>query len=188
MAEEKPSGLDVLMKAYRESNGEYINLSVEHGELPGLRPELMAWWGEHMDNPEFYKMWHPEDHFTHDIETITDKDGNTVTMMYAEERVSPYAASILRLRQEDPESSPVSPRTYKPFASSTMLGPDDEVIGGIYHEAEVTPAGMKIHSTFRFPAKTPREFLDAMARHSKTEMGNFPKFLPDLYARETGKK
>ena len=107
--------------------------------------------------------------------------------MYAEEKVGDYSASILRLRPEEPNSAPVK-QIYQPLASNTMLGPNDEEIGGVYHEFEPTPNGMIMRSTFRLPAKTPRKFLDAMYQHSKEEMANFPKFLPELYAKATGKK
>jgi hypothetical protein len=187
MAEEKPAALEVLMKAYRESNGEYVDVVVEHGELEGITTGHLKWWGENLNNPEYYKMWHPEDHLTHDIRNETDKNGNTVSVMYAEERVSPYGASKLRLRQDPPDSAPVK-QVYPPLATNTMLGPNDEVLGGIYHEFQPTSTGMIMRSTFRMPSKTPQEYQEAMARHSKTEMGNFPKFLPELYARETGRK
>lgn len=183
MTENKPSALEVWMKAYEESNGEYIDLVVEHGELAGITMEHLKWWGTYMNDPVRYKMWHPEDHISHRIKTMTDKDGKVVSIMYAEERIGDYGASVLRLRQEDPDSSPVH-QVYKPVATNTALGPNDEVIGGVYHECEPSANGMLMRSTFRLPAKTPQEFLDAMYEHSKTEMGNLPKFLPELYAKE----
>ena len=187
MAEQKPKALDVILKAYAESGGEIVDVPVEHGEIKGVTLEQFRWWGFNMHTPERYRMWHPQDHISHEARTETDKDGNTVTVLYAEERIGEYGASMLRLRMEDPESSPVS-RTYKPMASGTMLGPDDEVIGGVYHEYEETPDGLKMHSTFRLPAKTPREFQQAIHDHSITEMATLPRFLPELYARETGGK
>jgi hypothetical protein len=187
MSEEKPSAIEAMMKAYEESNGEYVDLTVEHGELPGITLEQFRWWGINMHTPELYRMWHPQDHISHQMKTETDKNGNTVTMLYAEEKIGDYSASMLRIRMEDPDASPVR-RVYKPMASGTMLGPDDEEIGGVYHECEETPSGLKMHSTFRLPARIPQEFLDAMYRHSKTEMANLPKFLPKLYAEATGNK
>lgn len=187
MPKTKPNVLEVIMKAYEESNGEYIDMVVEHGELRGITMEHLKFWGEYMNEPANYKMWHPEDHISHDIKTVTDKDGGVGIYMYAEEKIGDYPASILRLRQEEPDSAPVK-QVYKPLATNTMLGPNEEVIGGIYHEAEATPNGMIMRSTFRLPARIPNDFLDAMHKHSKEEMGNFPKFLPELYAKETGKK
>lgn len=182
MSEENPSVLDVLMTAYKESNGEYLDMVVEHGELPGITMDHLAWWGTHMNDPVNYKKWHPEDHISHHVETITDNSGKFANFMLAEESIGKYPASVLRLRQEDPDSAPVQ-QIYKPLASSTSLGPNDEVLGGIYHECEPTANGVIMRSTFRLPAKTPKKFLDALYEHSKTEMGNFPKFLPELYAK-----
>ena len=182
MSGENPSVLDVLIRAYEESNGEYVDMVVEHGELPGITMEHLEWWGTHMNDPVNYKMWHPKDHISHRVERVTDKDGNVVSFMYAEESIGDYTASVLRLRLEDPDSAPVQ-QVYKPLASSTSLGPNDEVLGGVYHEYEPTPNGIIMRSTFRLPAKTPNKLLDAMYEHSKTEMGNFPKFLPGLYAK-----
>jgi hypothetical protein len=183
MSEENPSVLDVLMRAYEESKGEYVDMVVEHGELPGITMEHLAWWGAHMNDPVNYKMWHPEDHISHHVETVTDKDGNVVKFMHAEESIGEYPAGVLRLRQEAPDSAPVK-QVYKPLASSTSLGPNGEALGGVYHECEPTPNGIIMRSTFRLPAKTPKKFLDAMYEHSQTEMGNFPKFLPELYAKD----
>jgi len=184
---EKPSAMEVMMKAYKESGGEVVDLPVEHGELPGITLEQFRWWGENMNTPKLYRMWHPEDHISHEMKTTTDKNGNAVTMLYAEEKIGDYSASVLRIRMGDPNASPVSP-TYKPMTNGTMLGPDDEEIGGVYHECEETPGGMKMHSTFRMPARIPKEYLDALYQHSRTEMANLTKFLPKLYAEATGKK
>lgn len=187
MPTEKPSALEVLMKAYEESNGKYVDLVVEHGELAGITVEHLKWWGIVMNDPINYRMWHPEDHISHEAKTMTDKNGKVVSILYAEEKVGDYSASVLRLRQEAPDSAPVK-QIYKPLATNTMLGINDEEIGGIYHEFQPTPNGMIMRSTFRLPAKTPKKFLDAMYKHSKTEMGNFPKFLPELYAKATSSR
>ena len=55
MSEEYPNVLDVIMKAYEESEGKYMDMVVEHGELPGLTIEHLGWWGIHLNNPVNYK-------------------------------------------------------------------------------------------------------------------------------------
>lgn len=184
MTWKKDTVLDVLMKAYEESEGGYVDLVVEHGELNGITLEHLKWWGQSMNDPVRYKMWHPEDHISHYVETLIDKNGKAVNVMYAEEKIGEYASSTLRLRQEAPDSAPVH-QIYEPMATNTLLGPEDEEIGGVYHECRPTPNGMLMRSTFRLPVKTPKSLLEAICEHSKTEMGNFPKFLPQLYQKES---
>jgi hypothetical protein len=90
------------------------------------------------------------------------------------------------MRQEDHKTCPV-PRKYGPMATLTSLGPNGEAVGGVYHECQPTSTGMLMRSTFRPPSKTPKAFLDVLYKHARVEMGNFPKFLPDLYAKATNK-
>jgi hypothetical protein len=70
------------------------------------------------------------------------------------------------------------------MATNTLLGPEDEEIGGVYHECRPTPNGMLMRYTFCLPAKTPKSLLEAIGEHSKTEMGNFPKFLPSCIRKD----
>lgn len=185
MPESNPTVLEVMTKAYEESNGEYIDLVVEHGELEGITLDHLKWWGEQLDDSEKYKLWHPESHISHKVETVKDENGNDVTYMYAEEIMGNYGVATYKLRVEAPESAPVQQK-YKPLASNTQIGPNGENFGGVYHEFEPTPNGMLMRSTFRVPAKTPKEMQEAVMQHSREEMGNFPKFLPQLYAKENG--
>jgi tellurite resistance-related uncharacterized protein len=39
----KDTVLDVLLKAYEESEGAYVDLVVEHGELNGITLEHLKW-------------------------------------------------------------------------------------------------------------------------------------------------
>jgi len=187
MATQKSSALEVVMKAYRESNGKYIDIVVEHGELTGLKVEHMKLWDEYIHIPKYYKMWHPKDHISHSMKTVKEKNGETVTYMYAEERIGDYGASKMCLRKEPVDSAPVK-QIYQPVATNTSLGPNGEILGGVYHEMQPTATGIIMRSTFRLPAKTPKEYIEAVRKHSLEEMGNFPKFLPELYEKATKTK
>jgi len=66
------------------------------------------------------------------------------------------------------------------------LSPDDKQLIFVCHEFKETPEGIKMRSTFRLPAKTPKRFVEALRKHNRSEMGNFPKFLPKLYKSEKG--
>jgi hypothetical protein len=83
MSEEKISVVDIIMKAHRESKGEFVDLVVEHGELAGIKVGHLIWWGKHMKDPGLYKLWHPQDHISHRAETITDNNGKTTVILIA---------------------------------------------------------------------------------------------------------
>ena len=40
-----------------------MDLMNDH-ELPGVTPEMLDWWWKNMVDPEYYKLWHPEDHIS----------------------------------------------------------------------------------------------------------------------------
>ena len=68
-----------------------------------------------------------------------------------------------------------------------MLGRDNKPVSWTTHEYKAEPYGTKMRSTFRLSADTPKQFLDALRQHNKEEMGEFPKFLPKLYKKCTGR-
>jgi len=178
----KPSAIEVLMKAYQESNGKYVDIVVEHGELAGITVEHLKLWDTYINETVYYRMWHPKDHISHSVKTVTEGNGKIITYMYAEEKIGDYGPCVMCLRKEPPESAPVK-QVYQPLATNTNLGPNGEVLGGTYHEFQPTAKGMIMRSTFRLPAKTPKEYIEALRNHSFEEMGNFPKILPDLYTK-----
>jgi hypothetical protein len=184
MAAKKPDAIDVVMQAYRESNGAYIDVVVEHGLLPGLKIEHLKLWDDYIHIPKYYKMWHPKDHISHSMKTV-EENGKPVTYMYAEERIGDYGASKMCLRKEPVDSAPVKQK-YKPVATNTSIGPGGETLGGVYHEMQPTDTGIIMRTTFRLPAKIPKDYVEAMKKHSLEEMANFPKFLPELYGKRAG--
>ena len=185
MQEENANVLDVLVKAFEASKGKTVDLVVEHGELRGVTPEMFQWWGVNINDSIRYRMWCPEDHISFEWEVPPSEDRRVAPIQRAEEKIGEFPASVLRLRRESPHSLPI-PTIYGHFRGSGILGPDDKPIAWVCHEFEETPNGIKVRSTFRFPAKTPQRFLDAMRKHSKTEMGHLPEFLPELYRQNVG--
>lgn len=184
MKEKLPKVLDVLMKAFEESNGETVDLVVDHEELRGVTPQMFQWWGVNVNDSSRYQMWCPGDHLSFEWEVPPSKSSGVASIRRIAENIGEFPASVLRLRREDPHSLPFS-TTYKHFRGSSILSPDDKPIACLCHEFEETPNGMKMRSTFRFPAKTPQRFLDAMRDHCKREMGHLPEFLPELYGQNT---
>ncbi len=73
------------------------------------------------------------------------------------------------------------PIVYGKSNTCSILGPDNKPIGWILHDYRMGPNGIQIRSTFRFPAKTPKDFLKAMRNHNIEEMGQLPKFVPELF-------
>jgi len=186
MIKQNKSALDVLAEAYKNSKGQTVDVVVDHDIMKGITFDLMLFWGFFINDPVYYKMWHPQDHISHEIREEEIKGKGKVKVIYAEERVGEYSASKLRARGEDPYAVGIE-RKYKPFSCGIMLGPGNEEIGFIYHECEDSPQGLKMRTTYRMPAKVPKKFQDAMAKHSREEMGNLVKILPALYKKEKDK-
>ena len=170
MPEGNPSVMDVLCKAFDESGGETVDLFVEHEVLPGVKAEMMDWWIVNQEQGSRYHDWYPQDHVSCDYEHPTSGE----TLCVVVESIGEFAASPLRIRPEDP-----------PGWSSISDG-DDRRVAWIHEEMEDTPGGVKLRSTFRLPAKTPRQFLDAMRRHNIEEMARLSEFLPELYRQSVG--
>ena len=163
MPEKLPSVMEVLLKAFTESNGKTVNLGIEHPELPGLTLEMLRWWSINRNDLR-YKMWCPEDHISFKWEVPPSEGQDAGAIERAEEKIGEFPASVLRIQH-----------------GRGILGPNDETIARIHHESTETPNGIIMRSTFTFPAKTPKRFLDAMRKHCLAEMGHLPEFLPSLY-------
>ena len=171
MSEENPSVLDILCKAFDESSGETVDLFVEHEELRGVKPEMMDWWIVNQADSGRYQNWYPQDHVSCQWEVpMNSSDALCVVV----ESIGEFSASPLRIRPEDPAGW------------SSISDASDRRIAWIHEEMEETPGGVKLRSTFRLPAKTPQQFLDAMRRHNIEEMARLPEFLPELYRQSLG--
>ncbi|OGO17792.1 MAG: hypothetical protein A2Z15_05070 [Chloroflexi bacterium RBG_16_50_11] len=172
--------LEVLNKAFDESEGKTVDLVIDHGDLKGISLKMLEWWYVHPHDTVIYNMWHPRDHFSFEWVIPPGENKKIRYMLHATEAVGEFPASVLCIRGEDPEKSPVTP-TLKCFDWSSVLGKDDKPIALIFHEHEATPGGVKMRSVFRFPSKTPNKFINAMRKHSEAEMVNLQKILPSLY-------
>ncbi len=170
MPEKLPTVMEVLLAAYIESKGETVDLVIEHPELAGLTLDMLKWWGVNR-NDSRYKMWCPEDHISFEWEVPPSKGQDAGAIERAEEKIGEFPASVLRIKR-----------------GVGILGPGDQPIAKIRHDSVETPKGIKMRSTFTFPAKTPKRFLDAMRKHCLMEMGHFPEFLPSLYRLDVGQK
>ena len=172
--------IQVILEAFTKSKGKTVDLVVEHDELIGITPEMYQWWGSSINDSERYRMWCPEDHISFSWEVPPSKAGSTGAIQMAEEKIGEFPASVLRIRREDQDSLGI-PRKYTTYRVSAFLGPDNITVAWVSHEFESGANGMKMLSTFRFPAKVPAQFLKAMHKHCRTEMGHLPEFLPKLY-------
>jgi hypothetical protein len=179
------SVMDVLVRAYQESDGKTIDLVIEHGELKDLTLDMMQWWKHNVRDSERYRMWHPEDHVSFEWELPPAPGKSVGAIRRVTEKIGEFPASMLRIRAEDPRLVPV-PTVYRDFRWSNILGPGDIPISQICHEYEATRTGIKMRSTFRFPAKTPESFLRAMEKHCREEMGRLAGLLPELYRASGG--
>ncbi len=160
-AKPAPSGQEVLLKAFEESGGKTVDLIVDQ-EVAGVTPEIFNWWTTQI--PASYKMWYPEAHLSAKIE-VPPSGGPPIVMI--REWVGEFDTVF---------------RCIPSYGQGlTLITPDGKPMGGIIHEVKLSPNGMQMHSIFRFPAKTPQPFLDAMREHCKAEMQDLPGFLPELY-------
>jgi hypothetical protein len=171
-------------KAFEELKSETINLVVEH-ELHGVTPEMLDWWWKNMVNSRYYQLWHPKDHVSMEWEAPPAQEGLVGSILVIEERFGEFPARKIRIRVVDPASSPIL-TTYSHVRTSCMITPDNKPAIWITHEYKAEPYGTRMRSTFRLSAETPQRFIDALRQHNKEEMGQFPKFLPELYKQNVG--
>ena len=172
---------EVFLKAFNESNGETLDLVVEH-ELHGITPEMIAWFFPHAD--EYYKLWHPEDHvgWRWVVPPTQGRRGGSIKISV--QKFGDLPVCELRMRIENPSETPFDKSTGAGWSS--FLGPDDVPYGCATHVYKAAPYGTWMRSTFRWPAKTPQWLLDAVRKHNVEEMGQLPKFVPDLYKKNVG--
>jgi DAPG hydrolase PhiG domain len=165
----------------RISHGETRDLVIEH-ELPGVTPEMIDWWWDHIDNLERYRDWHPRSHMS--FEWVQEGEGHVGRIHKVTERIGLFP-STLRVRWEEPDSVTI-PRVYEHVNVGSILNKEGEPISWAMHQYESMPGGTRMRSTFRLPAKTPGWFRKALKKHNIEEMWQFPLFLPALYADRAG--
>jgi len=173
--------------------GKTIALVMDH-ELRNVTPEMLDWWWDNMDN-DSYRMWQPEDHIALEWQIPPSKAGHVGAIHMACEKISETAdqgvtsgARILRIRWEDPAAAPIKTiYSHVNVGSPLGPGPEDIPMACVVHEYEATSYGTRMRSTFNLPEFAPKKFLDALRRHNRAEMGQFPAFLPQLYKQKTGK-
>lgn len=166
---------------------ETVALVIEH-ELKGVKPEMIDWWWDNMDN-DTYRLWYPGEHLALEWQIPPGKVGHVGAIHMACEKIGADGpAHILRIRWEAPESAPI-PISYSHVNVGSTLGPgpEDIPLACLVREYEETPFGTRMRSTFTLPAIIPPQFLDSLREHNIGEMGQFPVFLPDLYVQKTGK-
>lgn len=181
MVEEEIVITDLMREMVEESKSETVDLIVEH-ELQGVTPEMIDWWWDHIDNTECYKLWHPKDHISFEWEVPPIKHGHVGAIQIVVEKIGETPPVKMRIRWEDPSSVPIS-TTYSHVLAASIIGYDDKPLVWLVHEYEAEFYGTRMRSTFRFPAKMPSSILEALRKHNKEEMGQFSKFLPELYKR-----
>jgi hypothetical protein len=166
-------------KKSQGSKPETMDLVIDH-ELIGVTPEMIDWWWMNMVNSDYYKLWHPEDHVSIEWEVPPVRKGNIGAVHIAEEKIGDSPVTKLHIRVVDPATSPIV-ATYSHVRATCMIDANGNPATWIVHEYESQPGGTRMRSTFRLPADSPKQFVDALRKHNKEEMGQFPKFLPGLY-------
>ena len=163
-----PTGQEVLLKAFGESEGKTVDVVVDQ-EVANVTPTMWTWWFS--GNLErYYRLWLPANHYS---AKLVMPPGSREAVVEIEEMIGSYYTQF---------SCHIIPGGIGGGARGLeFLTPDGEQMGSLTHNVEPSANGIKIHSVFRFPAKTPQAFLDAMDAHCKLEMQDLTKFLPALY-------
>jgi len=174
--------IPILTKAAKESNGKTIDIVMEH-ELPGITEKMYEWWGQNMNETRLYKMWHP-DHISFEVEKTGDPDVPFIA--HPTEKLGKYGPSTMAFRGEPVSKFPFKPK-YKNYGVGSHYAKNGTLLSYMYSEYEDGPNGLKLRSVHRWPAKTPQDLVDALIKHCTEEANNFPKFLPELYAKEGSK-
>ena len=174
---------NVADKAFENLGTETFDLIIEH-EIQGITPEMLHWWWRAMMEPGNYKLWHPEDHVSAAWEV--SPAGKTLVggIRNVVEKIGKFPVRTLRIRIEDPSSSPIK-ATYTHVNATSIIGPDNKPVVWITHEYRAESYGVRMRSTFRLSKNSPQQFVDALRQHNKEEMGEFPNFLPELYRKRS---
>jgi len=168
----------IMEQILKKSKGKTIDLVVNH-ELYGVTPEMIDWWWDNIDTSERYKLWHPEDHKSFEWE-VSPKEGHVGAIQRIVENIG--LPTMLRIRWEDPSSSPI-PIVYKHALVGSTLDRNNKPITWLLHEYESIKNGTKLRTTFRLPAKVPKMFIETLRKHNLEEVGEFTNFLPKLYEK-----
>lgn len=92
----------------------------------------------------------------------------------------------MAFRVEPDSKYPFKPE-YKHYKAGNHYSKDGLLLSYIYSENEDGASGLKLRSVHRWTAKTPQYLADVPVKHYTEEAGNFPEFLPELYAEEGSK-
>ncbi|MFW9879694.1 MAG: DAPG hydrolase family protein [Candidatus Thorarchaeota archaeon] len=179
MSKEPPSSeSDKIMEQINSKpESKTIDLVVDH-KLNGVTPEMIDWWWDNIDTTERYKLWHPKDHKSF-VWEIPPKEGHIGSIHRVDEDIGGITTT-LRIRGEDLSISPISVEFDHAIAAS-VLDDNDNPTSWLLHEYESIEIGTKLRSTFRLPARAPKQFIEALRKHNIEEIGEFVNFLPKLY-------
>jgi len=98
------------------------------------------------------------------------------------ERIGETPPVEMRMRPENPEEIPIPRSTsYRHAVALSILDKGNRPLGWVMHEYDGAPWGTRMRSTFRLPRSLLRVIRESLHRHCLEEMGEFTRFLPQLY-------
>jgi hypothetical protein len=166
----------IMEQILKVSKSKTIDLEVDH-VLHGVTSEMINWWWDNIDTTERYKLWHPKDHQSFEWE-VSPKNGHFGAIQRIVENIG--LPTMLRIRWEDPSTSPIQIE-YDYALAGSILDHNDNPTSWLLHQYESIENGTKLRTTFRLPARVPKQFIEALKKHNKEEIGEFVNFLPSLY-------
>jgi hypothetical protein len=174
--------------------------------MPGCKRYMVDWWFGYLETSEHYKLWHSGDH----VWTEWDENWKPGQYVGATSMVHEYIGGQLqklRIRFRDPAEFLDTGRFDDADVSGVVCARTGLLeapvwAGHLIHFCRDTDDGCEMRSRFWLgdmdppdiaPNREarmelfPDEMGKALLQHCIEEMRNLATFLPDLYARETGK-
>ena len=168
----------IMEELAKASGSKTVDLVIDH-ELENVSPYMIDWWWGNIKDTERYKLWHPVDHILFEWEKAPE-EGQFGAIHRVIETIK--VPTMLRIRWEDPNSHPIK-ATYDHVIAASILDSNDNPLSWIIHEYEEMENGTRLRTTFRLPGRVPKWFIKALHQHNIEEIGEFPEFLPELYAK-----
>lgn len=177
-----------------------LHLSIVHDLLPGVTPEMLRWWFQHLEGDmdlegrrvPRYRVWHPRDHVAFRYGRRTDPIGPGSVFVIQEvlARNPRWAidvrSPVVRLdeggfgHRPQVHGLPLARMDYTFTRVPGGTRYENSLTFGVEGRPMLTRALNAQARRIAFPDGKGRAWL----QHNVEEVGNFEHFLPALYARE----
>ena len=165
--------------AITENEKGWVTINIK---LHGVTPDMIDWWWVNMEKG--FVLWHPEDHKGFEWEVPPGVDSHIGAIQIAPQSHGGEALRRPRIRWDDPAtltSDIVDIVVYDHLLVGASINPEGKVQAYRIHQYEAVDYGTRMRSAAISLVPWPREAGMAWGKHCTSEMGAFPRFLPELY-------